>query len=92
MAQCLDELFKRKLHIILYRHNVTTIFGRLQSLTDRFSAPTGPCVILIGPVDGLRHCEPEPDYLENSDEWEIMEKISLSGEDAIAVYTKQNKV
>ena len=48
-------------------------------------------MILIGPVDGLRHCEPEPDYLENSDEWEIMEKISLSGEDAIAVYTKQNK-
>ena len=24
----------------------------------------GSCVILIGPVDGARHCDPEPGYLE----------------------------
>ena len=24
----------------------------------------GPCVILVGPVDGARHCDPEPAYLE----------------------------
>ena len=23
----------------------------------------GKCVILIGPIDGKRHCDPEPDYL-----------------------------
>ena len=25
---------------------------------------SGICVILIGPVDGARHCDPEPGYLE----------------------------
>ena len=24
----------------------------------------GQCVILIGPIDGARHCDPEPDYLQ----------------------------
>ena len=25
---------------------------------------SGICVILIGPIDGARHCDPEPGYLE----------------------------
>jgi len=27
---------------------------------------TGRCVVLIGPVDGLRHCDPEPRYLPDT--------------------------
>ena len=26
----------------------------------------GACVILIGPVDGLRHCDPEPRYVPDT--------------------------
>ena len=39
----------------------------------------GFCVILIGPKDGSRHCEPEPRYLEEecSDAWRLYVSVSL---------------
>ena len=51
----------------------------------------GPCVILIGPVDGERHCEPEPGYLMDHEDWVIKDKMSIRGEDEIAVYTRRSK-
>ena len=52
---------------------------------------TGPCVILIGPVDGVRHCEPEPKYLMNHMDWFIMDTLALRGEDMIAVYGRKQR-
>merc|ERR1719250_220310 len=49
----------------------------------------GPCVILIGPVDGVRHCEPEPKYLMNQSLWFMMDTLALRGEDMIAVYGRK---
>ena len=31
----------------------------------------GPCVILVGPVDGARHCDPEPAYLEVNTDYRL---------------------
>merc|ERR1712110_576878 len=46
----------------------------------------GPCVILVGPVDGARHCDPEPAYLEDISDWELQNNYSLKEEDQISVY------
>merc|ERR1719228_762155 len=51
----------------------------------------GPCVILIGPVDGERHCEPEPGYLTDHEDWVLRDKMDIWGEDEIAVYTRRRK-
>ena len=51
---------------------------------------SGFCVILIGPKDGQRHCEPEPRYLEEecNDAWRLhvsitclksLQKLTLGG-------------
>ena len=44
-----------------------------------FSPPPGFCVILIGPKDGRRHCEPEPRYLEEEcgDTWRLYVRTLL---------------
>eukprot|EP00090_Calanus_glacialis_P008468 TRINITY_DN16819_c0_g1_i4.p1 TRINITY_DN16819_c0_g1~~TRINITY_DN16819_c0_g1_i4.p1 ORF type:complete len:206 (+),score=46.43 TRINITY_DN16819_c0_g1_i4:94-711(+) len=49
----------------------------------------GSCVILIGPIDGERHCEPEPGYLMGHKDWVIMGTMSIRGEDEISVYTRR---
>ena len=51
----------------------------------------GTCVILIGPIDGERHCEPEPKYLMDHKDWFLMNKMSIRGEDEIAVYTRREQ-
>ena len=51
--------------------------------------PAGPCVILIGPVDGERHCEPEPKYLMDHKDWFIIETMCLRGQDEVAVYGRR---
>jgi len=47
----------------------------------------GRCVILIGPIDGARHCDPEPDYLQDHSDWVLQNSFSLREEDKISVYT-----
>jgi len=49
----------------------------------------GICVILIGPIDGARHCDPEPDYLQDHPEWALQNRLSLKEEDAISVYRRR---
>jgi len=51
----------------------------------------GFCVILIGPKDGRRHCEPEPRYLEEEcgDTWRLYETFHMMGEDEIAIYVRR---
>jgi len=50
---------------------------------------TGECVILIGPIDGKRHCEPGPDYLEKFAEfWFVKARMEISGGDEICVYQR----
>ena len=61
--------------------------GYWQLLLSKYLA--GSCVILIGPIDGERHCEPEPGYLMGHKDWVIMGTMSIRGEDEISVYTRR---
>jgi len=40
-------------------------------------------------VDGERHCDPEPKYLLDHKDWLLMNKMSLRGEDEIAIYKRR---
>ena len=52
--------------------------------------PPGACVILIGPEEhAKRHCEPEPMYLAESDDWRLANKLKMVGDDVIAVYVRR---
>ena len=60
-------------------------------------------MILIGPIDGARHCDPEPDYLQvrslqvkifaqklqSHEDWELLNSFSLKEEDQISVYRRK---
>ena len=45
--------------------------------------------MLIGPVDGDRHCEPEPKYLIEDKDWFLMDTMCLRGQDEIVVYVRR---
>lgn len=64
-------------------------FNNLQYFHKYLQEYQGPCVILIGPVDGERHCEPEPKYLLEHKDWFLMDSMCLRGEDEIAVYVRR---
>ena len=66
------ELFHR------YLDNFKGVFLLVLLTIIKINDP-GFCVILIGPKDGSRHCEPEPRYLEEecSDAWRLFVSISL---------------
>lgn len=51
----------------------------------------GKCCILIGPIDGARHCDPEPDYLMDSKDWTLLNSYSLKEEDKISIYIRAEK-
>ena len=81
-------------HLPYFHKYLQEYQGRLASLKSWYSSLlclAGPCVILIGPVDGERHCEPEPGYLMDHEDWVIKDKMSIRGEDEIAVYTRRSK-
>ena len=51
---------------------------------------SGPCVILIGPEEhAKRHCDPEPLYLVDSEDWRLANQLRLAGDDLIAVYVRK---
>eukprot|EP00096_Caligus_rogercresseyi_P013311 TRINITY_DN5986_c0_g2_i1.p1 TRINITY_DN5986_c0_g2~~TRINITY_DN5986_c0_g2_i1.p1 ORF type:complete len:207 (+),score=37.16 TRINITY_DN5986_c0_g2_i1:432-1052(+) len=53
---------------------------------------SGPLIILIGPVDGFRHCDPEPGYLRTFPSWRsVSVKNIVNGEerDQIAIYVRK---
>ena len=51
----------------------------------------GKCVILIGPVDGERHCEPDPHYLKKIPGWKLLDQHNIRNafEDLVCIYIKQ---
>jgi len=49
----------------------------------------GKCVILIGPINGNHHCDPEPGFLEDHPDWRLQASYDLHGEDAIAIYARR---
>ena len=52
---------------------------------------SGKIVILIGPIDGARHCDPEPDYLQEQLGWELQNSLSLEEEDKISIYRRMQR-
>merc|ERR1711892_987741 len=64
-------------------------FNNLEIFHKYLDDYKGSCVIIIGPIDGQRHCEPEPRYLMNNDDWRFSDSFNLSGEDEIAVYVRR---
>jgi len=65
-------------------------FNNLEFFHRYLDNYSGSCVILIGPIDGQRHCEPEPRYLEEecSDKWRLHDSFHMTGDDEIAIYTR----
>ena len=51
----------------------------------------GPCVILIGPVAGERHCDPQPRYLVDNLQWKLVDNLVVRGDDEVAIYHRQEK-
>ncbi len=41
-------------------------FNSLEHFEEYLGAYSGDCVLLVGPIDGQRHCAPEPKYLQTS--------------------------
>ena len=62
--------------------------GHFESYLEKFS---GSCIILIGPVDGKRHCEPDPMYFQQfKTQWKLVDSHDIrgAGEDLICIYKK----
>lgn len=71
--------------LFCYFNNITFFHSYLQEYT-------GSCVILIGPIDGSRHCDPEPRYLESWESgryWRVQASMELQGGDEIVIYTRR---
>lgn len=77
--------------------NAALLFSYFNNLTyfhEYLENYTGPCIILIGPIDNDRHCEPEPDYLSKFDggkKWRLVASHDIrgAGQDLVAVYTRR---
>lgn len=76
--------------------NSALLFSYFNNLTyfhEYLDHYKGHCVILVGPVDNKRHCDPEPDYLakfDNGTKWRLVSEhdIRNEGEDLVAVYSR----
>jgi len=65
-------------------------FNNLEYFTSYLNSYQGPCVILIGPTSKAnRHCDPEPLYLAESNEWRLENKMRLDGDDLVAIYIRR---
>lgn len=64
-------------------------FNNIKYFNDYLDKYTGKCVILIGPIDGNRHCDPEPRFLEEHPDWRLQSSYNLHDEDEIAVYARR---
>jgi len=65
-------------------------FNNLPYFNKYLQEYQGPCVILIGPEDhAKRHCDPEPLYLEDCEDWRLTSKHRLEGDDLITVYVRR---
>lgn len=78
------ELPKESAALFCYFNNI----GLFHRYLDNFK---GVCVILIGPRDGRRHCDPEPRYLEEAaGEWALHATFHMTGDDEIAIYLRES--
>ena len=68
-------------------------FNNREAFDRYLSVYPGDCVVLVGPVDGRRHCDPEPFDLEGSSNWEVRSwhDIREAGQDVVAVYVRKKK-
>jgi len=72
-------------------------FNQIQYFKEYLASYEGKCIILIGPVDGKRHCDPEPYYLHTTADDELRRQWDLvayhdikgEGEDLIAIYIRR---
>ena len=66
-------------------------FNNLEYFEEYLAAYGGDCVILIGPVDGKRHCAPEPSYLAEAPKHAAVWRLAAShdvraaGEDEVSL-------
>jgi len=65
-------------------------FNNLSYFHQYLDNYNGNCIILIGPVDNHRHCDPEPDYLENFKEWSVFASHTIREEhqDRVVIYKR----
>ena len=66
-------------------------FNNLKYFHQYLDTYKGNCIILIGPVDGKRHCEPDPHYLKNISGWSLIDEHNIRNafEDLVCIYIKQ---
>lgn len=68
-------------------------FNNIDFFHEYLEAFEGDCVVLIGPVDGEKHCDPEPGYLEKNlgHVWKLLavHDIRNEGTDLVAVYVRK---
>ena len=64
-------------------------FNNMEYFEEYLAAYAGDCVVLIGPVDGKRHCAPEPSYLaetpKHASVWRLAAShdVRAAGEDEV---------
>ena len=68
-------------------------FNQLKYFQEYLDNYTGNCVILIGPIDGKRHCEPAPRYLREVENtpWVLFDQHNIrnASEDLICIYKRK---
>ena len=66
-------------------------FNNLEYFHQYLNSYDGNCIILIGPVDGHRHCEPDPHYLKQISGWTLLDQHNIRNafEDLVCIYIKQ---
>ncbi len=64
-----------------------------EAFSSYLSAFPGEVVVLIGPVDGARHCDPDPEALEGKDGWSAAARHDVGGcgQDRVVVYRRIRK-
>ncbi len=67
-------------------------FNQLEYFHQYLDQYEGNVVILIGPIDGHRHCEPEPKYLRRlPQDWILFDQHNIRNaeEDLICIYKRK---
>jgi hypothetical protein len=76
--------------------NSALLFSYFNNLTyfhEYLEHYEGHCIILIGPIDDKRHCDPEPDYLSKfaaGKQWRLIAShdIRQQGQDLVTIYSR----
>ena len=70
-------------------------FNQIEYFKQYLETYRGSCVVLVGPANGKRHCDPEPMFLNENPEgvttrWLFVatHDVRNEGEDMVAIYQK----